>query len=54
MLEIDVNSYSKNFNVTFSMLYHYLKEINSKKLIIYKDNCPRPNKNNYAFMVFII
>lgn len=49
---------SKDFEVTFSFLYHFIKNVIFNKidkvirLIIYMDNCPGTNKNNYALMIF--
>lgn len=51
MCENDINSFTKDFDTTFSFIYHYLTTIlkKTKKLIVYMDNCPGTNKNNYMF-----
>ena len=54
MPDCDIRSYSKNFDVTFSFLYHYLIKIlkKTKRLVVYMDNCPATNKNNFTFWFF--
>ena len=49
--EQDIYSFSKDFDVTFSFLFHYLTNVmkRTKRLIVYMDNCSGTNKNNYTF-----
>ena len=54
MPETDIRSFSKDFDVTYSFLYHYLTKIipKTKRLVIYMDNCIGTNKNNFAFDLY--
>jgi len=54
MPEQDTRSYSKDFDVTFSFIYHYITQLmpKTKRLIVYMDNCTGTNKNNFAFEFF--